>query len=69
MTRQELDQYLSGMSDEALAAAAAQAKADLEDAVATQYQSEWHATCFAATVAYTQEQHRRNRLRAARVEG
>lgn len=52
-------EYLAGLSDAELNAAADEAMSDLQEAAAQQNESEWHEQCFAAVILFGMELKRR----------
>lgn len=59
MTKDEMQEYLATLSDGELKVALTEAHDDLMKAADEQPNSEWHGTCFAATLVYSQEMNRR----------
>ena len=56
---QEIQNYLDSLNDDELRANAKTASFDLQAAAENDRDSEWHGSCFAATVLYAQEMTKR----------
>ncbi len=59
MDRAEIDEYLADMTDEQLKSALTEAKDDLMKASRQHLNSEWHQSCFAATLLFSDEMNKR----------